>query len=288
MPDSVQAPLAALTEADRELPASTVVPQEESPARRRLMIAVLVFLGCVVIAITVPGLRWRLQVVYLDLTGRIPDLEIRELPALLMPGANQPRIARLVVTHNPYAVIHVPTDTAADVAAGAALFREQCASCHSPDGSGGPGAPTQNGREFRHGDTEWAVYRTIRDGVPGTAMAAHPLRRTDLWRLVAYIRLFGVPEDAVVAAKSTKLDHIRVSYADLVAAEEQGDDWLPYAGAYGSTRQSSLVQINTRNVGLLGVRWMHQLVGVRDKIETTPVVRDGVMYLTVPPGRIMA
>ena len=154
MPDSIQTPLAALTGAGSEVPTSTVISQQESPARRRLMIAALVFLGCVVITITVPGLRWRLQVVYLDLTGRIPDLEIQELPALLIPGANQPRIARLVVTHNPYAVIHVPTNTPADIAAGAALFREQCASCHSPDGSGGPGAPALFGREFRHGDTE--------------------------------------------------------------------------------------------------------------------------------------
>jgi alcohol dehydrogenase (cytochrome c) len=288
MPETVQEPLPARTWESSGLAVSTVTAEEESPGRRWLLIGALVFLGCVVIAITVPGLRWRLQVIYLDLTGRIPDLELRELPGLLMPGANQPRIARLVITHNPYAVIHVPTNTPADVAAGAALFREQCASCHSPDGSGGPGAPALFGREFRHGDTEWAVYRTIRDGVPGTAMAAHPLRRTDLWRLVAYIRSLGVPEDALVAEKNTKLHHIQVSYADLVAAQEPGDDWLTYGGAYGSNRHSSLEQINTRNVGLLGVRWMHQLVGVRDKIEATPIVRDGVMYFTVAPGRIMA
>ena len=71
----------------------------------------MLILACVVIAIVVPGIRWRLQIIYLDLLGRIPDLEIRELPALLLPGAGQPKIARLVVTHNPYAVIHVPERT---------------------------------------------------------------------------------------------------------------------------------------------------------------------------------
>jgi alcohol dehydrogenase (cytochrome c) len=30
------------------------------------------------------------------------------------------------------------------------------------------------------------------------------------------------------------------------------------------------------------------LVGARDKIEATPIVRDGVMYFTVPPGKVMA
>ena len=254
------------------------------------MFALLVLLACVVVAITVPGLRWRLQIFYQDATGRIPDLELSELPALLMPGSRQPQIARLVVTHNPYAVIHVPSNTPADIAKGAALFREQCASCHSPDGSGGPGAPALFGREFRHGDTEWAVYRTIRDGVPNTAMPPHPLPHADLWRLVAFIRSLGLPADslATVRQESAKLRQVQVSYADLAAQEEPGDDWLTYGGAYGSNRHSSLAQINSRNVGLLGVRWMYQLVGGHDKIESTPIVRNGILYFTVAPGRVLA
>ena len=147
----------------------------EGPGRRKLLIALIVVLAGAVVAIMVPGIRLRLQIVYLDLLGRIPDLEMSELPALLLPGAGQPRISRLVVTRNPYAVVHIPSDTPADIEAGAAIFREQCAGCHSPDGSGSPAAPALFGREFRHGDTEWAVYRTIRDGVPNTGMAAHPL-----------------------------------------------------------------------------------------------------------------
>jgi len=267
-------------------------PEEaaETPARGRLLIAALVFLACTVVAITVPGLRWRLQVVYLDLTGRIPDLGPGDLPQLLWPGAQQPQIARLVVTHNPYAVIHLPRNTPADIAAGAALFREQCAGCHSPDGSGGPGAPALVGREFRHGDTEWAIYRTIRDGVAGTAMLAHPLKHEQLWQLVAFIRSLGVPGSSMAAQaeRSSRLAQVNVPYAELSAAKEPGDDWLTYAGAYGSNRHSSLRQIDAHNVGNLTVRWMHQLVGGRDKIESTPVVRAGIMYVTVPPGKVMA
>jgi alcohol dehydrogenase (cytochrome c) len=271
-------------------PASAVTARPESPARRKAFITLLVVLACTVIAITVPGLRWRLQVIYQVATGRIPDLELRELPGLLLPGAGQPQIARLVGTHNPYAVIHVPTNTAADIAKGAAMFREQCAMCHSPDGSGGPGAPALFGREFRHGDTEWAVYRTIRDGVPNTAMPPHPLSHTDLWRLVAFIRSLGVPADslATVRQERAKLRQVNLSYTELAATDEPGDEWLTYGGAYGSNRHSALSRINTRNVGLLGVRWMHQLVGGPDKIESTAIVRNGVMYFTIPPGRVLA
>ena len=262
----------------------------EEPGRRKLLISIVVILACMVIAILVPGIRLRLQIVYLDLLGRIPDLEIRELPGLLLPGAGQPKIARLVVTRNPYAVIHVPSSTPADIEAGGTIFREQCAGCHSPDGSGSPAAPALFGREFRHGDTEWAVYRTIRDGVPNTGMAAHPLGHRRLWQLVAFIRSLGVPGDSVVAAaeESSKLNQVRLSYEELAGLQQSGNDWLTYSGAYGSNRHSALTQIDAHNVTTLTMRWMHQLVGGHDKIESSPIVRDGVMYFSVPPARVVA
>ena len=289
MPETAHGPPPALTKGEGPLvDAASVRP--EALGRRRLLIAVMVVLACVVIAIVVPGIRWRLQIVYLDLLGRIPDLEMRELPGLLLPGAGQPKLARLVITHNPYAVIHVPSNTPADIEAGATIFREQCAGCHSPDGSGSPAAPALFGREFRHGETEWAVYRTIRDGVPNTGMAPHPLGHRKLWQLVAFIRSLGVPGDGVVAAaeESSKLKQVRLSYDELAALEQPGKDWLTYSGAYGSNRHSSLAQIDSHNVNTLTMRWMHQLVGGHDKIESSPIVRDGVMYFTVPPGRVLA
>ena len=262
----------------------------EGPVQRKVLIVVMIALVCLLIAILIPGIRVRLQIVYLDLLGRIPDLEMSELPALLLPGAGQPKISRLVSTHNPYAVIHIPSDKPADIEAGATIFREQCAVCHSPDGSGSPAAPALFGREFRHGDTEWAVYRTIRDGVPNTGMAPHPLGHRQLWQLVAFIRSLGVPGEGVVAAEeeSTKLHQVRVSYDELAALEKAGDDWLTYSGTYSSSRHSALGQIDARNANTLTMRWMHQLVGGHDKIESSPVVRDGVMYFTVPPARVIA
>lgn len=285
MAETAQEPLPALAPAITRGPA-------ETPVRRWLLIGVMGVVALAAIAVFVPGIRWRMQIVYFDLTGRIPDLELRELPALLMPGSGQARIARLVITRNPYATIHVPTtiETPEGLAAGAALFREQCAACHSPDGRGSPAAPSLLGREFAHGDTEWAVYRTIRDGVPNTGMAPHPLSHRQLWQLVAYIRSLGVPGDsvAVAAQETSKLRGIKLSYSELKALEEPADDWLTYSGAYGSNRHSALTQIDSRNVSSLAMRWMHQLVGGHDKIESTPIVRDGVMYFTVPPGRVLA
>lgn len=283
MPETVQGSLQAFTRSSETVTVAT-------PVRQRVLIAALVLLVGAAIAVVVPGIRWRLQIVYLDLLGKIPDLELRELPALLLPGSEQPKIARLVVTHNPYAVIHLPSDTPADIAAGAAIFRDQCAGCHSPDGSGSPAAPALFGREFRHGDTEWAVYRTIRDGVPNTGMAAHPLGHRQLWLLVAYIRSLSVPADSVAAAvqESSRMRQIKLPYSELAALQAPGNDWLTYSGAYDSNRHSALQQINSRNAGSLTLRWMHQLVGGSDKIESSPIVRDGVMYFTAPQGRVLA
>jgi alcohol dehydrogenase (cytochrome c) len=282
----VPLPVVPITSAPRV----SVVPQRPRYGGKvKYLLALIVVLGGV-LATVIPPLRWRVQVVFLDLAGRIPDLEFSELPSLLMPGAKQPQISRLVATKNPYAVIHVPSATPADVAAGAQLFREQCADCHSPDGSGGPGAPALFGREFKHGDTEWAVYRTIRDGVPNTGMPPHPLKRAQLWQLVAYIQSLGVRADssATSTAVTARMNKIQVPYAELARTAEPGADWLTYAGAYGSNRHSTLAQINSHNVGSLAVRWVHQLVGGHDKIESTPIVRDGIMYFTVPPARVLA
>ena len=289
MPETAHGPLPALMKSEGPVVHPTSA-QPEAPGRRKLVIALMVMLAGVVIAVVVPGIRLRLQIVYLDLMGRIPDLELSELPGLLGPGASQPKLSRIVVTHNPYAVIHVPSTAPAEIEAGAAIFREQCAGCHSPDGSGTPAAPALFGREFRHGETEWAVYRTIRDGVPNTGMAAHPLGHRRLWQLVAFIRSLGVPDAGVAAAveESSKLGQVRLPYSELAGIEQPGKDWLTYSGAYGSNRHSSLTQIDSHNVNTLQVRWIHQLVGGHDKLESSPIVRDGVMYFTVPPARVLA
>ena len=109
MPETVQEPLPALA------PAVAGRVETESQPRRRVLIGVMVLLALVAMAVFVPGVRWRLQIVYLDLMGRIPDLEFRDLPSLLMPGSGQAKIARLVITRNPYATIHVPSTAPEEV-----------------------------------------------------------------------------------------------------------------------------------------------------------------------------
>jgi cytochrome c oxidase cbb3-type subunit III len=57
------------------------------------------------------------------------------------------------------------------IARGAKVFADRCASCHGAQGNGLIG-PNLTDEYQKHGTTRLDVYKTIRSGVPGTAMLA--------------------------------------------------------------------------------------------------------------------
>ena len=79
----------------------------------------------------------------------------------------------------------------------------------------------------------------------------------------------------------------QVPYQRLLRAESEPQNWLTYAGGYKSQRYSALDQINRKNVASLKLAWAYQMprAGV---VETSPLVVDGVMYLTEPPSSVTA
>jgi alcohol dehydrogenase (cytochrome c) len=239
--------------------------------------------------ITVPRLRWRAHVVLLHVTGQIPDIELKEMLAYMMPGSDQ-WMEPLIERRNPYAVIHNFRTTPTDIVAGAQLFRSRCAGCHAPDGSGGPGGPPLSGRKYKNGESDWAVYRTIRLGIPKTTMAGHALPDTELWQLVAYLRSIDKSGNAVKVENpaATAAAGVNVPYKELVAIREPSEDWLTYSGSYSSVRHTVLNQIDRSNVDRLAVRWIHQFKGESGDLQTTPLVRNGVMFVTVESRRVLA
>jgi alcohol dehydrogenase (cytochrome c) len=78
-----------------------------------------------------------------------------------------------------------------------------------------------------------------------------------------------------------------VTYQDLLDADAHPGDWLTYSGQYHSRRHSQLRQIQRRNVGQLAVKWVYQLQTLNE-VETSPLVVDGVMYLTRSPSDVIA
>ena len=73
----------------------------------------------------------------------------------------------------------------------------------------------------------------------------------------------------------------------LVNADAEPDNWLMYSGDYKSRRYTGLDQIDTTNVAGLQVRWVHQMAEL-GRAGTTPLVVDGVMYITEPPSSVIA
>ena len=70
------------------------------------------------------------------------------------------------------------------------------------------------------------------------------------------------------------------------AAAEPGN-WLTYSGSYFSQRYSTLDQVAPANVDDLRLQWVYQTAGA-ERWEPTPLVIDGVMYLTQRPNDVVA
>lgn len=80
------------------------------------------------------------------------------------------------------------------------------------------------------------------------------------------------PAPASTSSAGNLVDHDKI-----VAAENSG--WRTHGRTYSEQRYSPLQQINTETVTELGLHWSFDL-GAERGIEATPIVHDGVMYVT--------
>ncbi len=64
-------------------------------------------------------------------------------------------------------------------------------------------------------------------------------------------------------------------------------DWTVYGGDFSNTRYAASDQVNAGNVQGLHLKWIFQ-TGVIGSFETTPIVEDGVMYITTPYDHVFA
>jgi alcohol dehydrogenase (cytochrome c) len=87
----------------------------------------------------------------------------------------------------------------------------------------------------------------------------------------------------------------RVTGERLARARAEPQNWLSYYGAYDGERYSALSQITAANVAKLKPAWVFQygIIGLTPapatySFEATPLVVDGVMYLTGADGYVWA
>lgn len=78
--------------------------------------------------------------------------------------------------------------------AGESQFRANCAFCHGLGARGGGRGPDLTRAQKRHGKTDADLFRTINDGIPGTAMPQNGttgqgvgMTAEEIWQVIAYI-----------------------------------------------------------------------------------------------------
>jgi alcohol dehydrogenase (cytochrome c) len=96
-------------------------------------------------------------------------------------------------------------------------------------------------------------------------------------------KLLWIASAVLISAAS----YAQVTYQRLLKAGAEPHNWLTYSGSYKSWRYSALDQINRQNVANLKLAWVSQMATTH-RIETTPLVVDGIMYVSGPQSDVVA
>src|SRR5918999_34733 len=88
-------------------------------------------------------------------------------------------------------------------------------------------------------------------------------------------------------AACTANQDVQMLSDQMTMAKGADVDWTVYGGDLSNTRYVANDQINSKNLENLHLKWMFQ-TGVLGSFETTPIVEDGVMYITAPYNHVFA
>jgi len=194
-----------------------------------------------------------------------------------------------------------PTSTGSDV------FINNCVLCHAGDGKGTNRGPSI--LEFVSTREPSDVAQFLRVGVPNNGMPAFALPNEQLDQLVRFLATLPPADDAPSDRQEKQFEvadgtilrgdllnqsgfdaQVRTSDGRIHLLRREGDtyvsaavepnvDWPTYHGSNTANRHSRLDQIDRGNVSRLAAEWFFPVPDQR-MIEGTPIVIDGVMYIT--------
>ncbi len=187
---------------------------------------------------------------------------------------------------------------------GRTVFATRCAGCHGSNGGGGELGPSIVSRVPARTDEE--LTTVIRQGLPTAGMPASPgLSDTEVRDVIGFMRTLRPQEGSgpvrtkIALATGGSLEglvlnqgtvdlqllgddrkiHLLRKSGDRYRPVSSQTDWPSYNGQTTGSRYSQLTQINRSNVGRLVPKWMFNLPNT-PPLQVTPVVVDGVMYVT--------
>jgi alcohol dehydrogenase (cytochrome c) len=73
----------------------------------------------------------------------------------------------------------------------------------------------------------------------------------------------------------------------IVNADREPGNWLTYSRTYSGHRYTPLAEIAAANVAQLRAAWTYQIEDP-GKFSSSPIVIDGILYITEPGGRVVA
>jgi quinohemoprotein ethanol dehydrogenase len=90
------------------------------------------------------------------------------------------------------------------------------------------------------------------------------------------------------APESSSRPALAVDAASIGLFQQRPSEWLSAGRTYSEQHYSPLDQITATNIAQLGVAWEANLASPRFGIEATPLVADGVLYVSSSWGRVFA
>jgi cytochrome c oxidase cbb3-type subunit 3 len=136
-------------------------------------------------------------------------------------------------------------------------FRANCAFCHGLGARGGGRGPDLTRVQKKHGNSDADLYRTINEGVPGTAMPPNGatqqgvgMTEEEIWQVISYIRSVQVKTSVAQtgnASRGRELFAGSASCATCHMIEGKGGRLGPDLTATGSARSVDYIVDSVRN-----------------------------------------
>ena len=100
----------------------------------------------------------------------------------------------------------------------------------------------------------------------------------EMRNLLAYLTRLTVDRSPRATLPGTAAAGEETRFVDI--AKPKPGEWPTYHGHLSGNRHSPLDQINTTNVARLAPNWLFQVPGAQGALQMTPLVVDGLMYVT--------
>lgn len=136
-------------------------------------------------------------------------------------------------------------------------FRANCAFCHGLGARGGGRGPDLTRAQKKHGNSEADLFRTINEGVPGTAMPPNGatqqgvgMTAEEIWQVISYIRSVQVKTSALPAGNAAHGKELFTGSAGCATCHMiggKGGRLGPDLTATGSSRSVDYIVDSVRN-----------------------------------------